>query len=77
MIPGCYDPAARRKDMDLDGVWAQLCFPSFARFAGTRFLGLYISVRRSNLLSGTFEMTTEASARPWAARVASFALVIN
>ena len=24
--------------MDLDGVWAQLCFPSFARFAGTRFL---------------------------------------
>jgi predicted TIM-barrel fold metal-dependent hydrolase len=38
MIPGCYDPAARCKDMDLDGVWAQLCFPSFARFAGTRFL---------------------------------------
>jgi predicted TIM-barrel fold metal-dependent hydrolase len=24
--------------MDLDGVWAQVCFPSFARFAGTRFL---------------------------------------
>ena len=38
MRPGCYDPAARAKDMDLDGVSAQLCFPSFARFAGTRFL---------------------------------------
>ena len=38
MIPGCYDPASRCRDMDLDGVWAQLCFPSFARFAGTRFL---------------------------------------
>ena len=38
MLPGCYDPAARAKDMDLDGVWAQVCFPSFARFAGTRFL---------------------------------------
>jgi predicted TIM-barrel fold metal-dependent hydrolase len=38
MLPGCYDPVARLTDMDLDGVWAQLCFPSFARFAGTRFL---------------------------------------
>ena len=38
MLPGCFDPAARIKDMDLDGVWAQLCFPTFARFAGTRFL---------------------------------------
>jgi predicted TIM-barrel fold metal-dependent hydrolase len=38
MIPGCYDPQARLVDMDIDGVWAQLCFPTFARFAGTRFL---------------------------------------
>jgi predicted TIM-barrel fold metal-dependent hydrolase len=38
MLPGCYDPAARLADMDVDGVWAQLCFPTFARFAGTRFL---------------------------------------
>ena len=38
MRPGCYDPAARIEDMDRDGVWAQLCFPTFARFAGTRFL---------------------------------------
>ena len=38
MLPGCYDPAPRIKDMDRDGVWAQLCFPTFARFAGTRFL---------------------------------------
>jgi predicted TIM-barrel fold metal-dependent hydrolase len=38
MRPGCYDPAERIKDMDVDGVWAQLCFPSFPRFAGTFFL---------------------------------------
>jgi predicted TIM-barrel fold metal-dependent hydrolase len=38
MRPGCYDPAARLRDMDDDGVYAQLCFPTFARFAGTRFL---------------------------------------
>src|SRR5277367_5493476 len=38
MLPGCYDPAARLKDMDIDGVWAQLCFPTFPRFAGTRFI---------------------------------------
>jgi len=37
MIPGCYDPAARVKDMDLDGVQAALCFPSFPRFSGTVF----------------------------------------
>ena len=35
--PGCYDPAARLEDMDTDGVWGQLCFPNYARFAGHRF----------------------------------------
>ncbi|WP_280501833.1 amidohydrolase family protein, partial [Nocardia farcinica] len=38
MLPGCYDPAARIADMDIDGVQAALCFPSFPRFAGTVFL---------------------------------------
>ena len=37
MIPGCYDPSARVKDMDLDGVQAALCFPSFPGFAGGVF----------------------------------------
>ena len=37
MIPGCYDPVARVKDMDLDGVQAALCFPSFPGFAGGTF----------------------------------------
>jgi predicted TIM-barrel fold metal-dependent hydrolase len=38
MAPGCCDPRARLLDMDIDGVWAQLCFPQFARFAGHRFV---------------------------------------
>jgi predicted TIM-barrel fold metal-dependent hydrolase len=38
ILPGCYDPAARVKDMDSDGIEAQLCFPSFPKFAGTVFL---------------------------------------
>lgn len=38
MIPGCYDPKARLADMDIDGVEAMLCFPSFPRFCGTIFL---------------------------------------
>lgn len=38
MRPGCYDPKARLADMDLDGVWAQVGFPDFSRFAGHRFL---------------------------------------
>lgn len=37
MIPGCYDPVARVKDMDVDGVQAALCFPSFPGFAGSTF----------------------------------------
>ncbi|HEY2330703.1 MAG TPA: amidohydrolase family protein, partial [Acidimicrobiales bacterium] len=37
MIPGCYDPVARVKDLDVDGIQAQLCFPSFGGFAGTKF----------------------------------------
>lgn len=37
MIPGCYDPAERVKDMDLDGVQAALCFPSFPGFGGGVF----------------------------------------
>ena len=38
MIPGCFDPVERVKDMDIDGVQAALCFPSFPKFAGTLFL---------------------------------------
>ena len=37
MRPGCYDPKARIEDMDLDGIHAQLCFPTFAGFAGSTF----------------------------------------
>jgi predicted TIM-barrel fold metal-dependent hydrolase len=37
MIPGCFDPAARVKDMDLDGVQSALCFPSFPGFGGGAF----------------------------------------
>jgi predicted TIM-barrel fold metal-dependent hydrolase len=40
--PGCYDPVERLNDMDVDGVWGQLCFPNFARFAGHRF---FLNVR--------------------------------
>jgi len=39
MLPGCYDVGARIKDMDLDGVHTQLCFPSFPGFAGSTLLG--------------------------------------
>jgi len=38
LIPGVMDPIARVKDMDSDGVAAQMCFPTYPRFAGTRFL---------------------------------------
>jgi predicted TIM-barrel fold metal-dependent hydrolase len=34
---GCYDPVARLADMDEEGVWAEVCFPNWAGFAGGRF----------------------------------------
>lgn len=37
MIPGCYDPVHRVKDMDVDGVQAACCYPSFPGFAGGTF----------------------------------------
>ncbi|MCW2608245.1 MAG: amidohydrolase [Frankiales bacterium] len=37
MIPGCYEPDARVKDMDIDGTHAALCFPSFPGFGGGVF----------------------------------------
>ena len=38
MRPGCYNIADRIKDMDLDGVKAQLCFGSYGGFVGRTFL---------------------------------------
>ncbi|MGE9809454.1 amidohydrolase family protein [Janibacter sp. G1551] len=35
MLPGCHDIKDRLRDMDLEGVHAQLCFPNFAGFAGS------------------------------------------
>lgn len=37
VIPGCYDPVERVKDMDLDGIQAAVCFPSFPGFGGGAF----------------------------------------
>ena len=40
MRPGCYDIDERIKDMDQDGVHAQLCFPSLPGFAGSTFFDM-------------------------------------
>lgn len=37
MRAGCYSIADRIKDMDTDGVWAELCFPNMGGFAGSTF----------------------------------------
>lgn len=37
MLPGCHSIHDRVKDMDLEGVWAQLCFPNMGGFAGSTF----------------------------------------
>ncbi|SHM66699.1 amidohydrolase family protein [Cryptosporangium aurantiacum] len=37
MRPGCHDIGERIKDMDVEGVWAQLCFPNMGGFAGSTF----------------------------------------
>jgi predicted TIM-barrel fold metal-dependent hydrolase len=37
MRPGCHNIEDRIKDMDIDGVHAQMCFPNMAGFAGSVF----------------------------------------
>jgi predicted TIM-barrel fold metal-dependent hydrolase len=37
MLPGCYDIKDRIRDMDLEGVHAQVCFSNMAGFAGRVF----------------------------------------
>ena len=37
MRSGCHDIAERIRDMDIDGVWVQTCFPNMAGFAGRVF----------------------------------------
>lgn len=38
MIPGCYDPVERAKDMISDGIFGSVLFPTLPRFSGTLFL---------------------------------------
>jgi predicted TIM-barrel fold metal-dependent hydrolase len=38
MRPGCWKPAERIADMDVNGVQAQMCFPNYPRFCGQIFL---------------------------------------
>ncbi len=35
LLPGCHDIHDQIKDMDLEGIWAQLCFPNMDGFAGS------------------------------------------
>jgi predicted TIM-barrel fold metal-dependent hydrolase len=37
MIPGCYDPKERAKDLLSNGVFASVAFPTLAGFAGRKF----------------------------------------
>jgi len=37
MLPGCHNIEDRLRDMDIEGVHAQLCFPNMAGFAGKTF----------------------------------------
>lgn len=37
MIPGCYDPHERAKDILADGIRASVCFPTLPRFGGVLF----------------------------------------
>ncbi|MBI3742764.1 MAG: amidohydrolase [Chloroflexi bacterium] len=40
MRPGCYDPKARVKDMDLDGVKTSVCFPGIPGLGGERLMSI-------------------------------------
>jgi predicted TIM-barrel fold metal-dependent hydrolase len=62
MIPGCYDPVERVRDMDLDGVTAAMCYPSFPGFAGR----VFIAARDKELSLACLQAWNDYSAGEWA-----------
>jgi predicted TIM-barrel fold metal-dependent hydrolase len=63
MVPGAYDVKARIEAMDEDGVWAQLMFPTFPRFAGT----LFIKHEDSELTSAVIQAYNDWMIDEWCA----------
>jgi predicted TIM-barrel fold metal-dependent hydrolase len=63
MIPGCYDPKQRVIDMDLDGVEAAMCFPSFPGFGG----GVFQRAADKELAGACVEAWNDFSIDEWAA----------
>jgi predicted TIM-barrel fold metal-dependent hydrolase len=63
MIPGCYEPGARILDMDLDGVTAALCYPSFPGFAGRVFM----QAKDKDLALACVQAWNDYSTDEWAA----------
>ncbi|HUY63696.1 MAG TPA: amidohydrolase family protein [Acidimicrobiales bacterium] len=82
MRPGCFDIHARIDDMDRNGVWASLCFPSLvAGFCGSVFLksrdpALGLACMRAwndwhlEVWAGTYPERIIALQLPWLADVA-------
>ncbi|MRJ77252.1 amidohydrolase family protein [Aeromicrobium sp. SMF47] len=63
MIPGCYDPIARVKDMDIDGVQAACCFPSFPGFGG----GVFHRSKDKELSLAAVQAWNDFSIEEWSA----------
>lgn len=63
MIPGCYDPVARVKDMDIDGVQAACCFPSFPGFGG----GVFQRSKDKELALASVQAWNDFSIEEWCA----------
>lgn len=64
MIPGCYDATERVKDMDIDGVQAALCFPSFPGFAG----GVFKRAQDKDLALRCVQAWNDFQVEEWCAR---------
>jgi predicted TIM-barrel fold metal-dependent hydrolase len=54
MRPGCYDLAARVKDMDANGVLASMCFPTFPGFGGTSLARLNVDKDLSRVVVAAY-----------------------
>ena len=64
MRPGCYDPVARLKDMDLNHTERSLCFPStVSRFCGQMFL----DAKDKNLASHCVQIYNDWMMEEWCA----------
>ncbi|HVL32346.1 MAG TPA: amidohydrolase family protein, partial [Actinomycetota bacterium] len=75
MRKGCYDSAERLRDMDIDGVDAQVCFPTLPGLAGASFLEIEDKAYTTALIRAYNDWLVDVWCAPDPARIIGAAIL--